>query len=112
MSSRRRAEDGEARERGQVWRTPRDVADLSAWRGAPTTEPGVDGARRGEAHNAEILRAGAGAPRGLRRRDHNAEAGCTANDGRNISGTITGALPRACLSLRHLEIVFIDMFVI
>lgn len=98
MSSRRRTGWRGARE--AKWRT--DVAGLSTWRGAPRPGPSIDDARRGEAHNAEILRAGAGAPRGLRRRDHNAEAECTANDGRNISGTITGAPPRT--HLRHLEI--------
>lgn len=36
--------------------------------------PVIGDARQGGTHNAEILRAGAGAPRGLRRRDHNAEA--------------------------------------
>lgn len=34
---------------------------------------GACGEGREEAHKAEILRAGAGAPRGLRRRNHNAE---------------------------------------
>lgn len=57
----------------------------------PHDEPGTSGVRRRGTHNAEILRAGAGAPRGLRRRDHNAEAERTHGERRSISETITGA---------------------
>lgn len=59
------------RKRGEVAENPR----RTAW--GPVYKVGqvARGARGREgSHKAEILRAGAGAPRGLRRRNHNAEA--------------------------------------
>lgn len=79
-----------------------------AW--GPTTGPIIGGARQGGTHNAEILRAGAGAPRGLRRRDHNAEAERTTGISERLSLATPEAPPSFPLFPRHLA-VFIDMFV-
>lgn len=73
------------------WRGGGDVAGARR-RGAPRRASGLDGAvRREGTHNAEILRTGAGAPRGLRRRDHNAEARGT--EERNIFPRLSLAPP-------------------
>lgn len=75
------------------------------WRGAPRRTGHAGGVRRRGTHNAEILRAGAGAPRGLRRRDHNAEAERAHGERRpEYLRDYHWRPSRARLSLRHLEI--------
>lgn len=92
-----------------------DVVARSRRGVGPHDEPGTgDAAAKGEAHNAEILRAGAGAPRGLRRRDHNAEVERTHGERTGVSpATITGAPrgPAAAPFPPTFRNVFIDMFV-
>lgn len=75
------------RARGEV--ADRGGCQAPTWCEAPRPGPVIGGARQGGTHNAEILRAGAGAPRGLRHRDHNAEA----------EPTYGGYLPRLSLAL-------------
>lgn len=70
----------------------------------PHDELGIGGAAKRGAHNAGILRAGAGAPRGLRHRDHNAEAERTHGERRTeYLRDYHWRPPRARLFLRHLE---------
>ena len=73
MSSSGEEEDGEVRERqggGPTW-LPEPRRGVGPHDELGISSQTVYGGR--ETHNAEILRAGAGAPRSLRRRDHNAK---------------------------------------